>query len=74
MIYNEEDDQQPPVVAVYQTLERKLLNKTKKSKENIPMIINALLKMFVISHAAHTSESSGEKERGNWGNETNVHP
>ena len=57
MVYNEEDDQHFPVMTVYQTLEFALLNKTKKSeKKNIPIIINALLKMFGISHAAHTSK------------------
>lgn len=64
MVYNEEDDQHFPVMTVYQTLEFALLNKTKKSeKQNIPIIINALLKMFGISHAAHTSKFPAEKER-----------
>jgi len=64
VIYNEEDDQHFPVMTVYQTLEFALLNKTKKSeKENIPIIINALLKMFGISHAAHTGKFPGESER-----------
>jgi len=70
VIYNEEDHQHFPVVAVYPSLEWELLNKTKKlAKENIPLIIDGLLEMFGISHAAHTSESSEEKERrrlGKW--------
>jgi len=74
VIYNEEDDQHFPVMTVYQTLEFALLNKTKKSeKENIPIIINALLKMFGISHAAHTGKFPGESER-DWENEANVYP
>ena len=53
--YNEEDDQHFPTLTVEQTLSFSLLNKTRKhEKGDIPVIINALLKMFGISHTRHT--------------------
>lgn len=53
--YNEEDDVHFPTLTVEQTLRFSLLNKTKKHQaEDIPIIINALLKMFGISHTRHT--------------------
>jgi ATP-binding cassette subfamily G (WHITE) protein 2 (SNQ2) len=53
--YNEEDDQHFPTLTVEQTLDFSLLNKTKKHETgDIPVIINALLKMFGISHTRHT--------------------
>jgi ATP-binding cassette subfamily G (WHITE) protein 2 (SNQ2) len=59
--YNEEDDQHFPSLTVEQTLEFSLLNKTKKhEKGDIPVIINALMKMFGISHTRHTLVGDGE--------------
>jgi len=53
--YNEEDDQHFPTLTVEQTLGFSLLNKTRKhEKGDIPVIINALLKMFGISHTKYT--------------------
>ena len=53
--YNEEDDLHLPTLTVEQTLKFSLLNKTRKhEKGDIPVIINALLKMFGISHTRHT--------------------
>jgi ATP-binding cassette, subfamily G (WHITE), member 2, SNQ2 len=53
--YNEEDDIHFPTLTVEQTLQFSLLNKTKKHQaEDIPVIINALLKMFGISHTRYT--------------------
>jgi ATP-binding cassette subfamily G (WHITE) protein 2 (SNQ2) len=53
--YNEEDDQHFPMLTVQQTLEFSLLNKTKKNERgDIPVIINALLKIFGISHTRYT--------------------
>ena len=53
--YNEEDDVHFPTLTVEQTLRFSLLNKTKKHQaEDIPIIINALLKMFGISHTRYT--------------------
>ena len=53
--YNEEDDQHFPSLTVWQTLQFSLLNKTRKhEKGDIPIIINALLKMFGITHTANT--------------------
>lgn len=61
IIYNEEDDQHLPTLTVEQTLEFSLLNKTKKrEKGDIPVIINALLKMFGISHTRYTLVGDGE--------------
>ncbi|KAI9051036.1 hypothetical protein LZ554_005144 [Drepanopeziza brunnea f. sp. 'monogermtubi'] len=70
--YNEEDDQHFPTLTVEQTLNFSLLNKTKKNeKGDIPVIINALMKMFGISHTRHTlvgdafvrGISGGERKR-----------
>ncbi|KAG0649701.1 abc multidrug transporter atrF [Hyphodiscus hymeniophilus] len=70
--YNEEDDQHFPTLTVEQTFNFSLLNKTKKhEKDDIPVIINALLKMFGISHTRHTlvgdafvrGISGGERKR-----------
>ncbi|PBP22087.1 hypothetical protein BUE80_DR007074 [Diplocarpon rosae] len=70
--YNEEDDQHFPTLTVEQTLNFSLLNKTKKhEKGDIPIIINALLKMFGIPHTRHTlvgdayvrGISGGERKR-----------
>lgn len=72
VVYNEEDDQHFPTLTVGQTLQFSLLNKTKKhEKGDIPIIINALLKMFGISHTQHTlvgdayirGVSGGERKR-----------
>jgi ATP-binding cassette subfamily G (WHITE) protein 2 (SNQ2) len=53
--YNEEDDVHFPTLTVEQTLKFSLLNKTKKhQKEDVPIIISALLKMFGISHTRYT--------------------
>ncbi len=70
--YNPEDDQHFPTLNVWQTLKFSLLNKTKKhQKRDIPVIINALLKMFGISHTRYTlvgneyvrGISGGERKR-----------
>ncbi|KAI9876194.1 MAG: hypothetical protein M1830_007061 [Pleopsidium flavum] len=70
--YNPEDDQHFPTLNVWQTLKFSLLNKTKKhQKGDIPVIINALLKMFGISHTRYTlvgneyvrGISGGERKR-----------
>jgi ABC-type multidrug transport system ATPase subunit len=70
--YNEEDDQHFPSLTVAQTLKFSLLNKTKKhEKGSIPIILDALLKMFGISHTRHTlvgdaftrGVSGGERKR-----------
>lgn len=70
--YNPEDDQHFPTLNVWQTLKFSLLNKTTKhEKGNIPVIIEALLKMFGISHTKYTlvgneyvqGISGGERKR-----------
>ncbi|KAL2785477.1 ABC-2 type transporter-domain-containing protein [Aspergillus keveii] len=70
--YNQEDDQHFPNLTVWQTLKFSLINKTKKhDKESIPVIIDALLKMFGISHTKNTvvgnefvrGVSGGERKR-----------
>ncbi|KZF25288.1 ABC multidrug transporter [Xylona heveae TC161] len=70
--YNPEDDQHFPNLSVYQTLKFALLNKTKKNdKDGMPVIIDALLKMFGISHTKQTfvgneyvrGVSGGERKR-----------
>ncbi|RDW72004.1 putative ATP-binding multidrug cassette transport protein [Coleophoma crateriformis] len=70
--YNEEDDSHFPSLTVEQTLKFSLLNKTaKRCKEDIPVIITALLKMFGIAHTRHTlvgdaytrGVSGGERKR-----------
>lgn len=70
--YNPEDDQHFPALTVWQTLKFSLMNKTKKHDTgSIPMIIEALLKMFGISHTKDTlvgneyvrGVSGGERKR-----------
>ncbi|RAL08297.1 ABC drug exporter AtrF [Aspergillus homomorphus CBS 101889] len=70
--YNQEDDQHFPNLTVWQTLKFSLINKTKKhDKDSIPVIIDALLKMFGISHTKNTvvgneyvrGVSGGERKR-----------
>ncbi|CBF71034.1 hypothetical protein AN6581.2 [Aspergillus nidulans FGSC A4] len=70
--YNQEDDQHFPNLTVWQTLKFSLINKTKKNdKESIPIIIDALLKMFGITHTKNTlvgneyvrGVSGGERKR-----------
>lgn len=53
--YNPEDDVHFAELNVYQTFKFALLNKTKKrEKGEIPVIIDALLRMFGISHTKYT--------------------
>ncbi|KAJ9660864.1 ATP-binding cassette transporter snq2 [Coniosporium apollinis] len=70
--YNPEDDKHFASLNVWQTLRFSLLNKTKKrDKAGIPVIIDALLKMFGISHTKYTlvgdemirGVSGGERKR-----------
>jgi ATP-binding cassette subfamily G (WHITE) protein 2 (SNQ2) len=70
--YNAEDDVHFAELNVWQTLYFALLNKTKKKdKDHIPVILNALLKIFGISHTTHTKVgdefvrgvSGGERKR-----------
>ena len=70
--YNPEDDQHMPTLNVWQTLKFSLLNKTKKrEKGEINVIVEALLKIFGISHTRHTlvgneyvrGVSGGERKR-----------
>ncbi len=70
--YNPEDDQHLPTLTVWQTLKFSLLNKTKKrEKREINVIVEALLKIFGISHTRHTlvgneyvrGISGGERKR-----------
>ena len=70
--YNPEDDQHFPSLNVWQTLRFSLLNKTKKrEKGEINVIVDALMKMFGISHTAKTlvgnamvpGVSGGERKR-----------
>ncbi|KAJ5376401.1 ABC multidrug transporter atrF [Penicillium cosmopolitanum] len=70
--YNPEDDQHFPTLTVWQTLKFSLINKTRKhDRESIPVIIDALLKMFGISHTKNTQVgneyvrgvSGGERKR-----------
>jgi ATP-binding cassette, subfamily G (WHITE), member 2, SNQ2 len=70
--YNPEDDQHFPALTVWQTLKFSLMNKTKKHDAgSIPIIIDALLKMFGISHTRNTlvgneyvrGVSGGERKR-----------
>jgi ABC-type multidrug transport system ATPase subunit len=70
--YNPEDDQHFPTLTVWQTLKFSLTNKTKKhDKTSIPIIIDALLKMFGIMHTKNTlvgneyvrGVSGGERKR-----------
>ncbi len=70
--YNPEDDQHLPNLTVWQTLKFALMNKTKKHNAgSIPVIIDALLKLFGISHTRDTlvgneyvrGVSGGERKR-----------
>lgn len=70
--YNPEDDQHFPTLTVWQTLKFSLINKTRKhDRDSIPIIIDALLKMFGISHTKDTQVgneyvrgvSGGERKR-----------
>lgn len=70
--YNPEDDIHFPELNVWQTLKFALLNKTKKRKKSdIPVIIDALLRMFGIPHTKFTKVgneyvrgiSGGERKR-----------
>ncbi|KAI1658879.1 ABC-2 type transporter-domain-containing protein [Daldinia decipiens] len=70
--YNPEDDIHFSSLNVWQTFTFALMNKTKKgAKEEIPIIANALLKIFGISHTKYTlvgddytrGVSGGERKR-----------
>lgn len=70
--YNPEDDQHFATLTVWQTLKFSLMNKTKKGERNsVPIILDALLKMFGISHTKNTQVgneyvrgvSGGERKR-----------
>lgn len=70
--YVPEEDQHFATLTVWQTLRFALMNKTKKhDKSSIPIIINAMLKMFGITHTANTlvgnefvrGVSGGERKR-----------
>ncbi|KAK7755322.1 ATP-binding cassette transporter snq2 [Diatrype stigma] len=70
--YNDEDDVHFASLSVWKTLTFALMNKTKRSaKEEIPIIANALLRMFGISHTKNTligddyirGVSGGERKR-----------
>lgn len=53
--YNPEDDKHFATLNVWQTLKFSLMNKTKKrERAEIPIIINALLRMFGMSHTKYT--------------------
>ncbi|KAH9860436.1 hypothetical protein J1614_011767 [Plenodomus biglobosus] len=70
--YNPEDDSHMAELNVWQTLKFALTNKTKKNeKHDIPVILEALLKIFGISHTKYTKVgneyvrgvSGGERKR-----------
>lgn len=70
--YNPEDDQHFASLNVWQTLKFALMNKTKKrEKDEVPIIINALLRIFGITHTKYTlvgdeytrGVSGGERKR-----------
>jgi ABC-type branched-subunit amino acid transport system ATPase component len=70
--YNAEDDQHFATLTVWQTLKFALSTKTRKQdKEEVPILINALLKMFGLPHTANTlvgneyvrGVSGGERKR-----------
>ena len=70
--YNPEEDQHFANLTVWQTLRFALMNKTKKhDRDSIPIIINAFLKMFGITHTKNTvvgnefvrGVSGGERKR-----------
>jgi len=60
VVYNAEDDQHMPTLTVGQTLKFSLLNKTKKHlRGDMELIIDALLRMFAISHTRNTLVGNG---------------
>ncbi|KAF2716971.1 hypothetical protein K431DRAFT_316157 [Polychaeton citri CBS 116435] len=70
--YNPEDDVHFATLNVWQTFTFALMNKTKKAaREDIPIIANALMRMFGISHTKYTlvgddytrGVSGGERKR-----------
>ncbi|WPH00371.1 brefeldin a resistance protein [Acrodontium crateriforme] len=70
--YNQEDDVHFATLNVWQTFTFALMNKTKKkAKDEIPVIANALMKIFGISHTKNTlvgdnytrGVSGGERKR-----------
>ena len=70
--YNPEDDQHFPSLTVWQTLKFSLMNKTRKNdKHTIPIVIDAFLRMFGITHTKNTlvgnefvrGVSGGERKR-----------
>ncbi|KAL8947098.1 MAG: hypothetical protein Q9222_006581, partial [Ikaeria aurantiellina] len=70
--YNPEDDQHFPTLNVWQTLKFSLMSKTRKrDQQHISIVVNALLKMFGISHTTKTlvgneyvrGISGGERKR-----------
>ncbi|OQO06579.1 hypothetical protein B0A48_08362 [Cryoendolithus antarcticus] len=70
--YNQEDDTHMAVLSVWQTLTFALMTKTKKKAQaEVPIIANALMKMFGISHTKYTmvgdeytrGVSGGERKR-----------
>jgi ABC-type multidrug transport system ATPase subunit len=70
--YNMEDDAHFAMLSVWRTLTFALMNKTKKNDaHDIPVIANALMRMFGISHTKHTQVgddfvrgvSGGERKR-----------
>lgn len=72
VVYNGEDDIHFAMLSVWRTLTFALMNKTKKAtRDNIPIIAEALMKMFGISHTKHTQVgdeyvrgvSGGERKR-----------
>ncbi|SPO02034.1 probable ATP-binding multidrug cassette transport protein [Cephalotrichum gorgonifer] len=72
VVYNDEDDIHFPTLSVWRTLTFALMNKSKKgSRDSIPIIADALMKMFGISHTKHTQVgdeytrgvSGGERKR-----------
>ncbi|KAI6784149.1 uncharacterized protein J7T54_004695 [Emericellopsis cladophorae] len=72
VVYNDEDDIHFATLSVWRTLTFALMNKSKKAvKEDIPVIANALMKMFGISHTKYTQVgdeytrgvSGGERKR-----------
>ncbi|OIW29031.1 hypothetical protein CONLIGDRAFT_715452 [Coniochaeta ligniaria NRRL 30616] len=72
VVYNAEDDQHLPNLTVEQTLRFSLLNKAKKhARGDVDLIVDALMKMFGISHTRNTlvgneyvrGVSGGERKR-----------
>ena len=70
--YNPEDDQHLPTLTVWQTLKFSLLNKTRKrEKQEINVIVEALMRIFGIGHTRYTlvgneyirGVSGGERKR-----------